>query len=101
VKTMTYDARDHAMALRDIAAGEGVLSADEMAAYLEAATPLAFWRKRAGKTQAELAKQVGVSQPFLAQLEAGRRTGTVAVLARLARTSGVRIDDLVERQDIR
>jgi transcriptional regulator with XRE-family HTH domain len=50
-----------------------------MADYLAAPTPFAFWRKRSGKTQASLAAEAGVSQPFLAQIEAG-----------------VRIDDLVE-----
>jgi transcriptional regulator with XRE-family HTH domain len=48
------------------------------------------------KTQASLAAEAGVSQPFLAQIEAGKRRGTVAILARIARALGVRIDDLVD-----
>jgi len=67
-----------------------------MSGVLAAPTPFAFWRKRSGKTQANLAAEAGVSQPFLAQIEAGKRRGTVAVLARIARALGVRIDDLVE-----
>ncbi len=67
-----------------------------MADYLAAPAPFAFWRKRSGKTQASLAAEAGVSQPFLAQIEAGKRRGAVAVLARIARALGVRIDDLVE-----
>jgi DNA-binding XRE family transcriptional regulator len=90
------DARDHAVALREIAAGADALTSEEMEAYLAAPTPLAFWRKRSGKTQAALAAEVGVSQPFLAQIEAGKRNGTVAVLARVAQALSVRIDDLVE-----
>lgn len=89
------DARDHEVAMRDIAAGAETLSEGEMDAYLATATPLAFWRKRAGKTQAALAQAAGVSQAFLAQIETGRRSGTVGVLARIARELGVRIDDLV------
>jgi transcriptional regulator with XRE-family HTH domain len=66
-----------------------------MQTYLTATTPLAFWRKRTGKTQAALAAEVGVSQPFLAQIEAGTRDGTVRVLARIARALRLRIEDLV------
>jgi predicted transcriptional regulator len=68
----------------------------EMDAYLAAPTPLAFWRKRSGKTQVALAAEVGVSQPFMAQLEAGTRDGTIGVLSRIARALGLRIEDLVE-----
>ena len=89
------DARDHAIAMRDISSGAVPLTSQEMAVYLASPTPLTFWRKRSGKTQSALAAEAGVSQPFLAQLEAGRRTGTVAVLARVAQALDVRIDDLV------
>jgi DNA-binding XRE family transcriptional regulator len=89
------DARDAAIAMRDIAAGAPTIPASELDAYLAAPTPLAFWRQRAGKTQAALAEEVGVSQPFLAQIEGGRRQGTVRVLERLAKAVGVRIEDLL------
>ena len=90
------DARDHAIAVHDIAAGAVPLTSQEMATYLASPTPLSFWRNRAGKTQAALAADAGISQPFLAQIEAGQRTGTVTVLARIAHALGVRIDDLVK-----
>jgi DNA-binding XRE family transcriptional regulator len=89
------DSLDAAIAMREIAAGAPTIPAAEMDAYLAAPTPLAFWRQRAGKTQAGLAEEVGVSQPFLAQIEGGRRQGTVRVLARLAKAVGVRIEDLL------
>ncbi len=90
------DARDHAMALRDVASGATPLTEAEMDAYLAATTPLAYWRKRSGKTQAALAAEAGVSQPFLAQMETGQREGSIGVMARLARILGVKLDDLVE-----
>ncbi len=90
------DARDHALALGRYRADGIAIPEPEMDAYLAAATPLAFWRKRSGKTQAALATEVGVSQPFMAQLEAGTRDGTVGVLSRIARALGLRIEDLVE-----
>jgi DNA-binding XRE family transcriptional regulator len=89
------NARDHAAATRDIAAGAPTLSRAELDAYLAARTPLVYWRQRACKTQAALAAEIGVSQPFLAQIESGRRQGTVRVLARLAKVLGVRIEDIL------
>jgi transcriptional regulator with XRE-family HTH domain len=43
-----------------------------------------------------LARKVGVSQAFLAQMELGTRTGTIGVYLKLAPALGVRIKDLVE-----
>jgi DNA-binding XRE family transcriptional regulator len=90
------DARDAAVAMREIAAGTmpAVAEAD-VDAYLAASTPLAFWRKHRGLTQVELSQAAGISQPYLAQLENGQREGTVPVYARLAKHLHVRIDDLV------
>ncbi len=89
------DARDAALAMRDIAHGAPTVSDAEMDAYLAAPTPLAFWRKRAGRTQASLAAEVGVSQPFLSHIEGGARDGGVAVLGRIAAALGLRIEDLL------
>jgi DNA-binding XRE family transcriptional regulator len=90
------DARDAAIARRDIAAGMPILDSCEMEAYLAAKTPLAFWRQRANLTQAALAKTAGISQAFLAQIETGARTGSVTILAKLARALGLRIEDLID-----
>ena len=66
------DARDAAMAMRDVASGVmPVLSEAEVDAYLAAPTPLAFWRKQRGLTQTALAGEIGVSQPYLAQIVEG------------------------------
>lgn len=90
------DARDHAVAMRDVAIGAmEVLTEEELDAYLAAPSPLAFWRGRRGLTQAALAAEAGVSQPYLAQIEAGKRTGDVRLYARLARILRVRMEDLV------
>jgi len=90
------DARDHAVAMRDVATGAmETLSEAELDAYLEAGTPLAFWRKHRGMTQTTLATQADVSQAFLAQIETGKRVGTVSVLAKVAKALRVRIEDLV------
>lgn len=90
------DARDHALAMRDVATGAmETLTEEELDAYLAAPSPLAFWRQRRGLTQAALAAEAGVTQPYLAQIEAGKRIGDVRLYARLARILRVRMEDLV------
>lgn len=91
------DARDHALAIAAHARGyDPGLTDQEMDAYLAAPTPLAYWRKRRQLTQAKLAAAAGISQPYLAQLEAGRRVSAdIAVYAKLAKRLGVRIEDLL------
>jgi len=88
------DARDHAIAMRDVAAGAPTLSDAELDDFLAAKTPLAFWRHRAGLTQARLANMVGISQAFLAQVEAGVRMGSIGLHLKLARVLNVRMEDL-------
>jgi len=89
------DARDHAIAMRDIAAGAPLLTETELDAYLASPSPLAFWRKRAGLTQSALAQKAGITQAFLAQIESGDRDGTVGVLKRISQALGLRIEDLI------
>jgi DNA-binding XRE family transcriptional regulator len=89
------DARDAAISMRDVAAGAPTLSVEEVEAYIAAKTPLAFWRQRAGLTQAALAQKAGFSQAFLAQIETGVRKGKASALAKLARALGIRIEDLI------
>ncbi len=90
------DARFLVKAMDELAQGAETFTGEELDAYLAAPTPLAFWRARSGKTQAMLAKDVGVSQAFMAQLETGRRKGSIDVLSRIAKALDLRIDDLVE-----
>lgn len=89
------DARDHAIAMREVGAGAATIGEQDMDAFLAAATPLAFWRRHRGMTQAALSQLVGVSQPSLAQAETGRRGLSVKTWAKLARALGVRMEDVV------
>ena len=82
------DSRDVRLAeeaLAEIAAGNSeLLTQKEVEAFLSATSPLAFWRQRRGLTQAALAKQVGVTQPYLAQIESSKRSGDIDLYRRLA-----------------
>jgi DNA-binding XRE family transcriptional regulator len=91
------DAREAAIARAPLDAGATeLLTEEQVGEYLAAPTPLAFWRRHRGLTQAELAAKAGITQPYLAQIETRTRTGTVDVLARLAKALRLRIDDLVQ-----
>ena len=93
------DARDAEAAMRAVAAGTlQTLSDGDVDAYLAAATPLAFWRKHRGFTQADMAREIGVSQPYLAQLENGQREGSVSVYQRVARRLGLSVDELLPEE---
>ncbi len=89
------DIRDADQAARGVSAGGATIAEADMDAYLAAATPLQFWRGKRGLTQVALAAAIGVSQPYIGQLELGQRTGDVATLVRLAQALDLRVDDLV------
>jgi DNA-binding XRE family transcriptional regulator len=83
-----------------LAAGdEELLSAEEAAALVAAAVPLAFWRTKRGKTQSQLASDIGVSQNSLSDLERGKAKGDVTLYAKLARCLDVQIEDLVTEEE--
>ncbi len=94
------DSRDHAMAMRAVEMNAmETLSEKEVDAYLAAPSPLAFWRRQRGFTQAALAEQVGLTQPHIAQAERGVRGLSIGVHARIAQALRVRIEDLVPVED--
>lgn len=74
---------------------EGTLTSDDVDQLLDAATPLQFWRKKRGLTQAALATAAGIQQGYLSEIEAGKKTGDVQVLRHLALALDITLDDLV------
>lgn len=53
------------------------------------------WRDYRGLTQAELAAKCGLAQATIAQIEGGKRTGSVEVLKKIAEAMRLDLDDLV------
>jgi transcriptional regulator with XRE-family HTH domain len=49
-------------------------------------------RERAGISQAEVARRMGVPQPAIVRLEAGTHSPTLSTLARYASAIGVQLD---------
>lgn len=89
------DAADAAVAKKAIARNEEALSEAEMDELLAAKTPLAFWRKKRGMTQVDLAKTAEIAQGFLSEIEGGLKTGDVTVLQRIAAVLEISLLDLV------
>jgi len=57
--------------------------------------PIRAWRDYRQFNQAQLAALVGISRAYLAQIEGGERTGTLEVMARVARALGCLIEQLI------
>jgi ribosome-binding protein aMBF1 (putative translation factor) len=89
------DAADAAVTKRAIARNEETLSEAELDELLAARTPLAFWRKKRGLTQTDLAKAAKIAQGFLSEIESGLKTGDVTVLQRIAIALEVSLLELV------
>ena len=52
------------------------------------------WREHRGITQRALAAAAGVTQGFIASIEAGKRTGSVKVLRAIAAALGADLDEI-------
>jgi len=53
-------------------------------------------RKKKGWTQPQLAERVGIHRVYLAHLEDGRRTPSLATLGKLARVLRVKVAELLD-----
>ncbi|TPE47216.1 helix-turn-helix transcriptional regulator [Amaricoccus solimangrovi] len=77
-------------------AGEEELMPAEFAdRILDGESPLRVWREYRGLSQAELARRSGINRVVIADVEAGRKGGSVATFKATAEALGVTIDDLV------
>lgn len=53
-------------------------------------------RVKKGWSQSRLARESGVSQTYISELEAGKSAPTVPVVQKLARALGVPVQDLID-----
>jgi mRNA interferase RelE/StbE len=80
----------------DLAAGrEELLPAEFVRRMIGGEAPLRVWREFRGLTQAGLADASGVNRVQIADIEAGRKSGSVETVRRLAQALGVAIEDLI------
>ena len=62
---------------------------------LDGEPPLRVWREHCGFSQAALARAADTSRVQIVDIEAGRRTGSVHTLRRLADALRIALDDIV------
>jgi len=92
---MLRDIRAYDEAKKAIEEGEELVPSEVTYAILDGANPIRVWREYRGLTQQELAKNAGISVPYLSQLESGKRRGSASVLASIATKLGLSLDDIV------
>lgn len=94
---MLRDIQDYDRIKAAVESGEEeVLPAELVYALADGDNPLRAWREYRRLTQQQLAEAAGISVPFLSQLETGKRKASMGVMAKLARTLRVAVDDLLE-----
>jgi DNA-binding XRE family transcriptional regulator len=74
---------------------EELLPAAVVFALASEGNPLKVWREYRGFTQQQLAEKVGISVPFLSQIETGKRKASIGVLINFASILQVDVDDLI------
>ena len=80
-----------------LAAGEQELvPAEVLNRLLNGESALRVYRDLRGLTQAALAAKAGVNRVTVAEIETGRKQGSVATLRALANALGIALDDLAE-----
>lgn len=78
-----------------VAAGEETWPHELVVELTETDSRIRTYRKYRGLTISELAEAAGISQPYLSEIESGKKTGAVDVLKRIATALKVDLDDLV------
>lgn len=90
------DLRAYDRAKAALASGEDELIPAQYAdRILDGESPLRVYRDLRGLTQQRLAERSGVNRVQIADIEAGRKTGSVETVKKLATALGVTLDDLV------
>lgn len=94
-RAAVVERRRHEAAKGMQAARRDYLTAAEARRLLDGESPVKVWREKRGSSQRELAAAAGVSAGYLAEIETGRKPGSVVALARLGKALQVQIEDLI------
>jgi DNA-binding XRE family transcriptional regulator len=90
------DAKSLADFVAKLAAGEEELVPAAVADRLiDGENPVKVWREHRGLSQSELARRANVNRVVLADIESGRRRGSIPAMRGIAEGLGVTIDDLI------
>jgi DNA-binding XRE family transcriptional regulator len=93
---MLEDVHSYDEVKNSIASGnEELIPASVVNALADGENPIKVWREYRGLTQQKIAEEIGISVPFVSQLETGKRKASIEVMRKLASLLNVDIDDLV------
>jgi transcriptional regulator with XRE-family HTH domain len=90
-----HDAEEERLG-RDVAR-RNYLTADEAERLLEGESPIKVWRNKRKLSQRALAATGGIQPGYLAEIETGKKPGSVDALHRLSVVLGVAMKDLMSR----
>lgn len=88
------DMADARAAKARIDAGEETWPADVVNALIAGENPVRVFRKHRGWTMAKLAEKTGLSQPYLSEIETGKKAGSIEALKAIAGVLMLSLDDL-------
>ena len=92
---MLQDIQDYDNAKAALERGDDeLIPAEVVNAILEGANPIKAWREYRHMSQQKLTNQVGISVPYLSQLETNKRKGSLKVLAAIAKELNISLDML-------
>lgn len=86
--------RTHEKAAGKKSARRNYLSGEEARRLLNGESAIKVWREKRGISQRALAAAADVSPSYLAEIEAGRKPGSVDAIRKLAQALEVRMEDL-------
>ncbi|TCM58163.1 helix-turn-helix protein [Rhizobium sp. PP-F2F-G48] len=93
------DSLEAQIVLARIAAGEETWPLEIVEARANGENAIGVFRKYRGLSVSDLAAAAGISQPYLSEIEGGKKTGSVDVLKRIATALKVDLDDLVVERE--
>jgi DNA-binding XRE family transcriptional regulator len=93
---MLEDVHSYDEAKNSIANGnEELIPASVVNALADGENPIKVWREYRKFTQQKVAEEIGISVPYVSQLETNKRKASIDVLKKMALLLNVDIDDLV------
>lgn len=97
---MLQDIQDYDSAKAALERGDDeLIPSNVVDAILDGANPIKVWREYRGMSQQEVAEQVGISVPYLSQLETNKRKGSFEVLSAIATALNISLDMVAPAQE--
>jgi DNA-binding XRE family transcriptional regulator len=92
-----YENAADALALAEVRAREAEYVPVELAEriFVGSDHPVRVWREHRGLSLGDLAKEAGIAQSYVSEIEHGRKRGSVRAVAALAKALRVDIEDLL------